>query len=48
MVTAKIANGIIKDKIFNLYAACCKWAAWALPVADDVWNFRSLALPRRF
>ena len=44
-MTAEIANGITEGQNFNVCAACCKWIAWALPVAADVWNIHSMTLP---
>ena len=36
---ADIESGIVESKNLRVYAVCCKWAGWALHVADDVWYF---------
>ena len=44
---ADIANGIVESKILCVCAVCCKWARWALPVADGVWLFVLVVLHLR-
>ena len=44
MMMADIENGIVETKNLHICAACCKWAAWALHVADGWWHFVSLLL----
>ena len=44
---AVIASGIVESKNFIVLALCCKLAGWALPLANGVWNFHSLALLSR-
>ena len=34
MMMADIENGIIEAKKLHIFAACCKWAARALHVAE--------------
>ena len=43
---ADIENGIVETKNLHkiICAACCKWAALALHVADGWWHFVSLLL----
>ena len=39
MMMADIENGIVEAKNLHIFAACCKWAARALHVADGWWHF---------
>ena len=44
VMMADIENGIVEAKNLHIFAACCKWAAWALHVADGWWLFQPMPL----
>ena len=41
---ADIESGIVESKKLHVLGVCCKWAGWALHVADGWWDFLSLLL----
>jgi hypothetical protein len=44
VLIADIVDGIVETTILFVLAACCKWAARALHVADGWWHFLPLSL----
>ena len=44
VIITDIVDGIVETKKLHIFAACCKWAARALHVADGWWHFLPLSL----
>ena len=39
---AGIESGIVESKNLHVLGVCCKWAGWALHVADGWWDILSM------